>query len=205
MYIDIVKDRPKWQDLYKLAVSAVTPRPIAFVSTVSATGIRNLAPFSFFNMVSCNPPILMFCPARTRDGNRKDTRVNIEETKEFVVGTVNEPMAEAMNQASAVYPPEIDEFLEVGFTPKPAKLVSPAIIGESPVNFECLLHEIMEFESGPGGGCAIFGKVVAIHADDKYLADDGLVDHEKCVSVGRLGRDTFSKTTNLFDLPRPKV
>ncbi len=205
MYIDLTTDQVPWQKLYKLGITMVTPRPIAFVSTVSSTGIGNLAPFSFFTMVCANPPILMFCPARTRDADRKDTHVNIEATREFVVAIVTAEMAERMNQTSAPYPPEINEFDEVHFTQQPAAKVRPALVAESPVNCECVLENMIEFSDGPGGGTAVFGKIVAIHIKDDYLANDGYLDPAKLQTIGRMGRTTYCHTTDRFDLARPTL
>jgi flavin reductase (DIM6/NTAB) family NADH-FMN oxidoreductase RutF len=123
MLIDLSQPERSWQDVYRLCVTFVTPRPIALVSTVSADGARNLAPFSFFNMVSANPPVMMVCPARTRDGAQEDTLVNIEATGEFVVATVTADLAEPMNRASAPYPPDVDEFVKAGLTALPAQRV----------------------------------------------------------------------------------
>jgi flavin reductase (DIM6/NTAB) family NADH-FMN oxidoreductase RutF len=205
VYIDIEHGDKTWQQVYQLATTYVNPRPIAFISSLSANGVRNLAPFSFFNMVSANPPIMMVCPSRTRDGGKKDTQVNIEATGEFVVAIVTEAMVDAMNQASAPYPPEVDEFVMAGFTPGPARIVRPPLVLESPVNTECVLDRIVEYGDQAGAGAVIFGRMVAIHVNDAYLADDGLLDPEKLRTVGRLGRGSYSKTTDRFDLSRATV
>lgn len=205
MYIDITRTGKSWQDVYRLCLTFVNPRPIAFVSTVSADGVRNLAPFSFFNMVCAHPPVLMFCPGRNRDGGKKDTLINVEATREFVVAVVTNPMAESMNQTSAAYPPAVDEFVAAGFTPLSATLVKSALVGESPVNCECTLERIVEFGEGPGASAVVFGRIVAIHVSDAYLADDGLLDPEKLQMIGRMGRGTYARTTDLFDLPRPRI
>ena len=192
-----------WQDLYRLAISFVQPRPIAWVSSVSAGGVRNLAPFSFYNMVSANPPVVMFVPSIRRDGSEKDTLRNVSATGEFVIVTATEPLAEKMNRCSAEVGPEVDEFELAGLTPAPAKLVKPALVAESPVNLECRLLEIKRFGDQPGAGCLVFGQVCAVHVDDEVLADDGLVDPRKLKAVGRMGRLTYTRTTDQFDLPRP--
>jgi flavin reductase (DIM6/NTAB) family NADH-FMN oxidoreductase RutF len=205
MYIDIENTERTWQDVYKLAITFVTPRPIAFVSSLSVVGIRNLAPFSFFNMVSANPPVLIICPSRYRDGRKKDTLTNIEATGQFVVATVTQAMAEGMNQASADYPPDIDEFTAAGFTPAPASKVQPALVAESPVNCECVLDRIVDYGPHAGAGAVIFGRIVAIHVDDSFLAADGLMDDEKLQTIGRMGRLTYVRTSDRFDLPRPSA
>jgi len=205
MYIDISQPDRSWQDIYRLCITFVNPRPIGFVSSLSADGVRNLAPFSFFNMVCANPPTLIFCAGRTRDGAKKDSLVNVEATRAFVVAVVTNAMAEAMNQTSAPYPPEIDEFAAVGFTPKPATIVKPALVGESPVNCECVLDRIVDYGDHPGASSVVFGRIVALHVNDDYLADDGLLDPEKLQTIGRMGRGTYSRTTDRFDLPRPEI
>ncbi len=205
MYIDIAQADRSWQSIYSLCITFVTPRPIGFISTVSANGVRNLAPFSFFNMVCARPPVVMFCPGRNRDGGKKDTLANVEATGEFVVAVVTDAMAEAMNQSSAPYPPEADEFVEAGFTPRGARVVKPALVGESPVNCECRLERIVEFGEGPGASSVVFGRIVAIHVDDAYLADDGLLDDAKLQTIGRMGRMGYARTTDRFDLPRPTI
>jgi len=205
MYIEIAKTQTSWQDIYRLGLTFVNPRPIGFISTVSAAGMRNLAPFSFFNMVCANPPVLMFCPGRNRDGGKKDTLINVEATGEFVAAVVTHAMADAMNQTSAAYSPDVDEFAVAGFTPRAARIVKPALVGESPVNCECRLERILEFGEGPGASAAVFGRIVAIHIEDEYLASDGLLDPEKLQTIGRMGRQTYARTTDRFDLPRPTI
>lgn len=204
MFIDASSGECSWQDVYRLCVTFIVPRPIALVSTVSADGVRNLAPFSFYNMVSAHPPVVMFAPGLRRDGGRKDTLVNVEATGEFVVATVSEAIAEAMNQCSASLPPEGDEFAYSGLTPRPARRVKPALVGESPVNIECRLLDIIRFGDRAGAGHAVFGEVLALHLDDAILAADGLCDPHRLQAIGRLGRFTYARTTDVFDLPRPR-
>ena len=121
-----------------------------------------------------------------------------------MVATVTEPMAAAMNQCSGNLPPNVDEFAVSGLTPTPARFVRPALVGESPVNMECNLVEIKRFGKQPGAGSVIFGQVVAIHVDDRMLAAGGTVDPAKLRAIGRMGRCTYCRTTDIFDLPRPK-
>ncbi len=203
MYLDTREFGTIWRDVYKLATSFIQPRPIAFVSTLAADGVRNLAPFSFYNMVSANPPVVMFAPVRRRDASGKDSLRNVEATAEFVVATVTEAIAERMNLCSYDHPPDVDEFEKAGLTPQPATIVRPALVGESPVNLECTLVDIKTFGKNPGAGSVVFGQVVAIHVDDRVLADDGLVDPDRLKAIGRMGRSTYSRTTGHFDLPRP--
>ena len=203
MYLDTREYESIWADVYKLAITFIQPRPIAFVSTVSVDGVRNLAPLSFYNMVSAKPPVVMLSPSFHRDGRPKDSLSNIESIGEFVVATVTEAIVERMNQCSYEYPPDVDEFERCGLTPRRATLVTPALVAESPVNIECSLLEIKRFGDGPGAGNVTFGRVLAIHVDDAVLADDGLVDPAKLKAVGRMGRSTYCKTASRFDLPRP--
>ncbi len=192
------------RDLYRLAITFVVPRPIALVSSISADGRRNLAPFSFYNWVSANPPVLIVCPALKRDGSPKDTLANILETKEFVVATVTESLAERMNQCSAPYPRGVDEFVESGLTPKPATRVKASLVGEAAVNLECRLRQHVSFGGHGGAGQAILGDVLAIHIDDAVLAADGFVDEQKLHAIGRLGRQGYARTRDAFDLPPPR-
>jgi flavin reductase (DIM6/NTAB) family NADH-FMN oxidoreductase RutF len=203
MYLDTRDCEPAWPDVYKLAITFIQPRPIAFLSTISADGVRNLAPFSFYNMVSAKPPVVVVSPSFFRDGRPKDSLANIEAVEEFVVATVTGEIVERMNQCSYEYPPDVDEFERCGLTPQASSLVTPALVAESPVNIECTLLEIKRFGDGPGAGNVTFGRVLAIHVDDAVLADDGLVDPGKLNAIGRMGRSTYCRTTDRFDLPRP--
>jgi flavin reductase (DIM6/NTAB) family NADH-FMN oxidoreductase RutF len=203
MFIDLSNTKHTWQDIYRLAISFLQPRPIGWISTLSADGVRNLAPYSFYNMVSANPPVVFFAPSVPRSGIEKDSLRNVAATSEFVVATATEPLAEKMNECSAAVAPEVDEFEYAGLTPAPATRVGPALVAESPVNIECRLLEIRRFGSEPGAGCVVFGRVLVIHIDDAVLAADGLVDPAKLRALGRMGRLTYCRTTDTFDLPRP--
>ena len=152
---------------YQLLTSIIVPRPIAFVSTVSADGIPNLAPFSFFNGVCGEPPTLLFCAARRVPP--KDTLVNIEAIGEFVVNVVTESLAEQMNMASAGFPPEVDEFAVTGLTPVPSEIVRPSRLRESPVNLECRLTQLVNVSDRPLGAVVVIGEVVRFHIDDRLL------------------------------------
>lgn len=201
-YIDV--SSADWREVYKLCIGFINPRPIALVSTVSAGGEHNLAPFSFYNMVSANPPVVMFCPGTKRDGGRKDSLVNAEATGEFVVATVTESIAERMNTCSASLPHGESEFDLSGLTPAPATKVKPPLVAESPVNIECTLREIKVISDQPGGASLVFGDIVAIHCADWLLDADGSVDPRKICTVGRLGGLNYCNTRDVFDLPRPK-
>ena len=183
-------------------MGSIVPRPIAFVSTVSAEGIYNLAPFSFFTGASANPPGVCFCPLRKADGRPKDTLNNIERTGEFVVNIVSEEFIEQMNITSAEFPPEVDEFQVSGLTPVPGDLVKAPRVKESHVSMECRLFRIFEISSKPSGGSIVTGEVLRLHVDDAYV-DNFRVDPDKLKAVGRMAGITYVRTADRFDLARP--
>jgi flavin reductase (DIM6/NTAB) family NADH-FMN oxidoreductase RutF len=193
-----------FQNVYKLLIGAVVPRPIAFVSTLSREGVRNLAPFSFFTAVSANPPVICVCPVR-RPGAApyKDTLSNILATGEFVVNVVSEEFASMMNATSAEFPPEVDEFAASGLTPVPSDLVRPPRVAESHVQMECKLYLTIEIGELPGSGSLVLGEVVRFHVDDAYF-DDFKIDPDKLRPIGRMGGSTYTRTTDRFDMARPK-
>jgi flavin reductase (DIM6/NTAB) family NADH-FMN oxidoreductase RutF len=193
------------QDVYKLLIGAIVPRPIAFVSTISPEGVPNLAPFSFFTAVSANPPVICFCPTRRAGPDpRKDTLRNISTTREFVVNIVSEDFAEQMNICSADFPPDVDEFEASGLTPLASDLVRPPRVAESHVHMECRLILTIEMSELPGGGNLVLGEVLRIHADDELL-DNFKVDPDKLRAIGRMGGNLYTRTSDRFDMPRPKV
>ena len=194
-----------YSNIYKLMVGVIVPRPIAFVSTVSDSGIPNLAPFSFFTGISANPPVICFCPmVRGSDGSRKDTIRNIEAVREFVVNVVSEEFAEQMNICSAEFPPDVDEFEMSGLTPIPSDLVKPPRVKESHINMECRLVQIVEVSAKPLGGSIVLGEVLRFHIDDA-LFDNYKIDPDKLHPIGRMGGPTYTRTTDRFDLQRPKT
>jgi len=188
------------QDNYKLLVGTVVPRPIAFVSTISPEGVRNLAPFSFFTVASANPPVVCFT-ASFREP-RKDTLVNIRATGEFVVNIVSMEFAAKMNATSAEFPYGVDEFGVSGLTPMPSDLVKPARVAEAHVNLECKLLQIVEVSHQPLGGTLILGQVIRFHVDDAIM-DGTRVDPAKLDAVGRMAGNTYCTTHDRFDLIRP--
>jgi flavin reductase (DIM6/NTAB) family NADH-FMN oxidoreductase RutF len=190
---------------YKLMIGAIVPRPIAFVSTVSPAGVRNLAPFSFFTACSANPPVICFAPmVRASDGVQKDTLHNVQQTGEFVVNIVSEDFVEKMNICSAEFPPEVDEWEKSGLTPVASESVTPARVGESRFHMECKLVEIVSVSKQPLGGSLVLGEVVRFHVDDE-LFDDYRIDADKLRAIGRMGGPTYARATNRFDLQRPKL
>ena len=194
-----------FQNVYKLLIGAIVPRPIAFVSTLSRDGVRNLAPFSFFTAVSANPPVICFCPTRRPGPDPyKDTLRNILASKEFVVNVVSEEIAGKMNITSAEFPPEVDEFEASGLTPVPSDLVKPPRVAESHVQMECKLYLTFEIGELPASGSLVLGEVVRFHVDDQYF-DDFKIDPDKLKPIGRMGGATYARTTDRFDMVRPKV
>jgi flavin reductase (DIM6/NTAB) family NADH-FMN oxidoreductase RutF len=191
------------QNVYKLLIGAVVPRPIAFVSTLSPEGIPNLAPFSFFTAIGANPPVVCFCPVRRVGPNQqKDTLRNISQTREFVVNVVSEEFAQEMNLCSTEFPPDVDEFKASGLTAIASDLVKPPRVAESHIHMECRLYLTMEFGALPGSGNLVIGEVLRFHVDDR-IVDDFKIDPEKLRAIGRMGGATYARTTDRFEMPRP--
>ncbi len=198
-------DVEDYRDIYKLMVGVIVPRPIAFVSTVDAGGCCNLAPFSFFTAISANPPVICFSPmVRGGDSLYKDTLNNIRATGEFVVNVVSEDFAAKMNICSGEYPPEVDEFKVSGLTPVPSDLVKPPRVLESRVNMECRLVRIVDVSAKPLGGSIVLGEVIRFHVRDE-LFQNFKIDPDKLRPVGRMGGPTYTRTTDRFEMERPKV
>lgn len=205
MFIDVeARERP-WVDIYRLCIGFINPRPIALVSTTSAGGILNLAPFSFYTMVSGNPPVVLFCPTQRRTREPKDTLRNVRETGEFVIATVSASIAEAMVKCAAELPFEANEFEFSGLTPAPATKVRPPLVKESPVNMECRLRQIVTTGDDVGGGNAVFGDILAIHVDPAILDARGLVDPHRLATVGRLGGAWYANVERPYEMQIPKV
>jgi len=192
-------------NVYKLMIGLIVPRPIAFVSSISADGVRNLAPFSFFTAVSANPPIICFAPMRNSRGQMKDTLRNIEATREFTVNIVSEDIAVQMNQCSGEYPPDVDEFEVSGLTPVPSDMVKPARVGESKASMECRLVQIVEASALPLGGSLVLGEVVRFHVADSVAGESFRIDPDQLRAIGRMGGPTYTRTQDRFDLARPGV
>jgi len=186
------------RDLYRLMISVVVPRPIAWVSSLSAGGVLNAAPFSYFQALSSSPPTVMISVGRRRGGAAKDTRANIEATKEFVVNVVGEPSAARMVESSVDHPPEVSEFDAVGLEPAPSVKVKPPRIAESAVSLECRLDRVIEI--GASGIC--IGEVVLFHVRDDVLADDRTVDPWKLRPVGRLGGSSYAPLREVLSITR---
>ncbi len=189
------------RDLYKLLVSVIVPRPIAFVSTVNKNDLPNAAPFCFFMGVTPNPPTIAFSVIRRGDGGeKKDTIRNIENTRDFVINIVDESLTTAMNMASGSYPSDMSEFDVTGLTPLASEYVKSPRIAESPIHLECKLRTIVDL--GDVAASIVIGEIVCVHVKDHVLTD-GQIDFHKLKAVGRLGESTYVKMTDLFQLNRP--
>lgn len=177
------------KDLHQYILSAVAPRPIAFASTISVDGAPNLAPYSFFNAFSSNPPILIFSSNRRVSNNTtKDTLKNVQDTGEVVINVVSHRISRQMAVASIEYAPEIDEFKKAGFTPLPSVRVRPFRVAESPVQMECVVDKILPLGDDGGAGNLIFCKIVMMHIAEEILNEKGRIDPDKIDLMGRMGR-----------------
>ncbi|HUD64009.1 MAG TPA: flavin reductase family protein [Candidatus Sulfotelmatobacter sp.] len=197
-------------ELYGILLNSVAPRPIAWVSTLSASGQPNLAPFSFFNAMCVDPPLLGFAPGLRQpkqadtQGEPKDTLRNVRETKEFVVNIVTCDLLQAMNVTSGEYDPSVNEFELAKVTPLPSRLVRPARVAESPVSFECRLYQILDFSPAPASSSLVIGKIVSIYMDDAHIKK-GKLDRNSLDLVGRMGGVQYTRTRERIELARPKV
>ncbi len=188
-------------DAYKLLVTSIVPRPIAFVSTISKGGIYNLAPFSFFNGFCGDPPIVGFSP---NNNPPKDSLVNARDTGEFVVNVVSEAIAEKMNLTAKRYPHEVDEFPIAGLTAGPCTIVKAPRVMESPISMECKVTHIIELSNRPEANSLVLGQVVYFHVDDAILDEKGRIDPAKLQAIGRLGGTAYCRTTDVFHMTRPQ-
>jgi flavin reductase (DIM6/NTAB) family NADH-FMN oxidoreductase RutF len=198
-------------ELYGILINSVAPRPIAWVSTINSSGQPNLAPFSFFNVVCPEPPMLAFAPGLRRVksqpkhlGEPKDTLRNVHETREFVVNLVTHELAEAMNLTSGEYEASVNEFELARVTPAPSQLVRPPRVAESPVSFECKLYQILDFSPKPATGSLVIGEIVSIYLNDANLKE-GRLDRNSLDLIGRMGGLQYTRTTQRFEMLRPKV
>lgn len=192
-------------DLHSILLTAVAPRPICFASTIDAKGHVNLSPFSYFNVFSSNPPVLIFSPARSgRDNSLKHSHENVKEVPEVVINIVNHGMVEQMSLSSTAYKKGVNEFVKAGFTEVKSEKVRPPRVGEAPVSFECSVTEVIELADTPGSGNLVLCKVELIHINEAYLTDNQL-DTQKLDLVGRMGGSwyTHSNGDSLFEIPKP--
>jgi len=191
-------------DIYKLMIGMIVPRPIAFVSTVDVAGVRNLAPFSYFTACGSNPPVVCFSTSvRSGPLPYKDTLKNVQATGEFVVNIVSEEFAAQMNMSSAEVAPEVDEFELSGLTPISSDLIKPPRVAESKVQMECRLHQIVPVSDRPGGGILVLGEVLRFHVLESLL-DGYKIDPDKLNAIGRMGGPTYVRTHDRFEMQRPK-
>lgn len=191
------------REVYAWMSSTIVPRPIAWVSTISAAGRTNLAPFSFFQGVTSNPPTLMFVPVNTREGGKKDTLRNIEAVPEFVVNLASFALAEKMNATAALLPYGESEFEAFGIAAAASDQVRPPRVALAPVSFECRLHSIVPIGEGPMAANVVFGRILQLHVRDDVLGADGRPDFAKLDLVGRLGGESYTRITDRFALKRP--
>jgi len=191
-------------EAYQWMVSLVAPRPIAWVTTLSASGVINLAPFSFFNVFGANPPVVVFSPTLKRDSTKKDTLINIERHGEFVIHASTERDIDAINASSASLPPELSEVEYVGKRTLPSVLVKVPRLADAPFALECKLRQIVPVGNGPISSNLIIGEVVMMHIDPVILGKDGKVDPSRLRSVARLGGEHWCRSTDLFQMERPQ-
>ncbi len=189
---------------YKLMVGSVTPRPIAWISSVSSTGVLNLAPYSFFTVASCNPPVLAVTHVNPRDRAAKDTLTNLRATNECVVNIVSEDQAAIMNASCGNYPPEVSEFAVLGIESEPSHLVAVAGVKVANVRFECNLREVLSVSSLPLGGHMMLLDVVNIFVNESVLVDGQIAPH-LLNTIGKLGGDLYATTHDRFEMLRPDI
>ena len=192
------------RDIYTTMVGLITPRPIAWVSSMSRGGVANLAPYSFFNGVGANPPTIMFCPANQRDGSPKDTLANIQQTKEFVVNVVTEPDADAMNLTAANFTPDEDEFVMAGIQKADSIKIAAPRVANAAAAFECQLHSALEIGAGPAGANLVIGEIVCIYVRDDLINSAGDIVTDRLHTIGRMGGTQYARTRDRFDIARPK-
>ncbi|WP_100802478.1 flavin reductase family protein [Ulvibacter sp. MAR_2010_11] len=191
--------------LHGYLLGAVSPRPICFASTIDAEGNVNLSPFSFFNVFSANPPIMVFSPARrVRNNTTKHTLENVLETKEVVINIVNYSMVQQMSLASTEYAKGVNEFVKAGFTEIASEIVKPPRVAEAPVQFECKVLEVVALGDNGGAGNLVVCEVVNLHLDETILNAEGHIDPNKIDTVARMGGNWYSRAkAGLFEVPKP--
>lgn len=194
------------QKLHQYLLGAVGPRPIAFASTIDKNGNRNLSPFSFFNVFSAAPPILIFSPARSgRTGETKNTFDNVKEVPEVVINVVSYDIVQQMSLSSSPFAKDVDEFIKAGLTPIKSDLVKPFRVKESPVQFECKVNQIIELGKNGGAGNLIICEVLRIHIKDEVLDKNGLIDQKKIDLVSRMGGNWYCRAdeNSMFEIEKP--
>ena len=214
--MDVTPSQLAHREFYNILISAVAPRPIAWVSSLSASGQPNLAPFSFFNAVCADPPLLAFAPAMRSPKKSEAAQESPQElpqrhfaeysrdSENSSINVVTYELAEAMNLTSGDYDASSNEFEWAKVASAPSKMVRPQRVAESPVSFECKLHQILDFNPGPDGGSLVIGEIVSIHVDDRHLKE-GRLDRNSLDLIGRMGGMQYTRTTQRFEMVRPKV
>ena len=195
-------DPRSFEGFNRVLTGVVVPRPIAFVSSISADGLVNLAPYSFFNAVAYDPPTIVFSSSRNAGDKRKDTLANIEATGEFVVNVVVDDIAEAMNRTAAEYPADVSEFDIAGLTPVPSDIVRPPRVAESPVNMECRLNQVVSIGEGSHGHGLVIGEIVIMHLRDDII-EGHRINHQRLKPTGRLAGNMYCHTAETFEMVRP--
>lgn len=203
--LSIIPQEVSTSKLHSYLLSAVSPRPIAFASTVDGLGNVNLSPFSFFNVFSANPPILVFSPARrVRDNTTKHTLENILITKEVVINIVNYDMVQQMSLSSTEYPDGVNEFLKSGLTEVASDIVKPPRVQEAPVQFECKVNDVIALGNEGGAGNLIIAEVVKLHIKETILDADGKIDANKIDTVARMGGNWYNRSREgMFEVIKP--
>ena len=201
MIIDLAQLPPR--EAYQWMVNTITPRPIAWVSTISAAGKTNLAPFSFFQGVCAKPPTVIFCGSNDRTGKKKDSVINVREVPEFVVNLVPYSLRESMNLTAATLPYGESEFEKFNIPTAPSETIRPPRVADAPVAFECKLERIVELGEGALGSSVVFGTILRMHVNESILNAEGCIDPAKLDVIGRLGGDFYTRTTELFAIKRP--
>ena len=194
------------KDLHKILLSSVTPRPIALASTIDSDGVVNLSPFSYFNVFSANPPVLIFSPAnRVTDNSKKDTLINISKVKEVVINLVDYNIVEPTSLSSVYFEKNIDEFLKSGLTKMESIKVKPPRVLESPVSYECKVNDVISLGNNGGAGNLIICEVLMIHINEEFLNENGDVDPLKLNLVARMGENYYLdvKKESLFEIKKP--
>ena len=192
--------------LHQMLLGAIGPRPIAFASTIDIEGNHKLSPFSFFNVFSANPPILIFSPARSgRTNTTKDTYNNVKEVPEVVINVVTYDIVQQMSLSSSPYDPAVDEFVKAGFTALESDMVKPKRVAESPVQFECVVNQVIELGKEGGAGNLVICEVVKIHVDERVLDENGLIDQKKINLVARMGGNWYchANEASMFEVVKP--
>lgn len=187
-------------------LGAIGPRPICLASTIDNSGVPNLAPFSFFNVFSSNPPVAIFSPARSgRTGKQKDTYNNVKENSEVVINVVTHSIIEKVSLSSSPYPPEINEFIKSGFTPIKSEVVKPFRVKESPVQLECKVFNVIELGETGGAGNLILCKILRIHIDENILDKNSMIDQKKIDLVSRMGGNWYCRAdeNSMFEITKP--